>query len=108
MHPDDFIVFTCMFTVCFLNNAVCVLVVPETFNYSAYDIIKTELYPNLMKVGVNPLTPGELCQFKDCRQDLYDCIFTPCQSIFKVKDLSYLTALLRLAIFNRKMQMWGK
>lgn len=61
-----------------------------------------------MKDGVNPLTPGELYQFKDSRQDLDDCIFTPCQSIFKVKDLSYLTVLLSLVIFNRKMQMWGE
>lgn len=47
-----------------------------------------------MEVGLNPLIPGELCQFKDSRQDLHDCIFTPCLSIFQAKDLSYFTALL--------------
>lgn len=75
---------------------------PRNFKYLAYDITKTEVYPNLMKVGVHPLIPGEMCQFKDSRQDLYDHI-SLCQSIFKIKDSSHLTALLRLVIFNIKM-----
>lgn len=54
--------------------------------YLAYDIMKTDLYIHLMKVSLNLLVLGELCQFKASRQDPNDCISTPFQGIFKVDE----------------------
>lgn len=48
--------------------------------------MKTDLYIHLMKVSLNLLVLGELCQFKTSRQDPNDCISTPFQGIFKVDE----------------------